>query len=289
MAKNYFIANNSDDLVKVNREIVNWFKAKQYEVESRIVKGKFFIQAKKTGTIRTLLGANLAFQINVYWSTDLTVDQEFIIETSIGKWITNIAGAGFTSLFMGGIPIFTGLANAGWALILESDLIYYIENTLGLQKLTKAEDRSQETKENSSVVIDVPYSDVSYSSAKQKAEQQIKQELNKLEEAFKHGVITQQQFQAKKAILDEKKDEYEAEFLIEEKINKLQQAFKDGILDTFEYEQKIKEVHEQVNREIIETRKQQKKQEKIAKLKEAFNNGILTEAEYHHKIAQLEK
>jgi hypothetical protein len=291
MAKNYFIANSSNELINVNREIINWFKAKQYEVESRIVEGKYFIQAKKTGTIRTLLGANLAFQINIYWSKDVTIDNEFIVETSIGKWISNIAGAGFTYIFLnfltGGIPIVTGLANAGWALILESELISYIENTLNLKKVAKIDNYSQDTTQNSSPVIDVNYSKVPINSAREKAKKQVQQELNKLEDALKQGVITPQQFANKKAVLDEKIDEYEAEFLVEEKIAKLQEAFQDGILDTFEYEQKVKEVHEKIYTEVIETRKQQKKQEKIAKLKEALDSGILTEEEYRKKIAQL--
>ena len=221
------------------------------------------------------MGANLAFQLNIYWSNEPTVVQEFIVETRIGKWIANIAGAGFTSLFMGGIPLFTGLANAGWALILEHDLVSYLENTLSLKKVAKIDDVYQATQESDSF------------SARKKAEQEVEQELNQLEKALKDGIINQQEFENKQANLDEKIAHYEAEFLIEEKIAKLQKAFEDGILNTFEYEQKIKQIHEQVKVEIIDKRQQQKKEAKIAKLKEALENGILTEAEYRQKIAQL--
>ena len=275
MAKNYFIAHNFNDLAKVNQEIINWFKTKQYEINSKLLKETYFIQAKKTGIIRTLLGANLAFKVRIYWSNDAALGQEFIVETRIGKWITNIAGAGFTSLFMGGIPLFTGLANAGWALILENDLVSYLEDTLNLGKIAKTEDIYPEKTEITSF------------SARQKAKQQVNQEFNKLEEAFKNGIISKQEFTHKKVILDEKIDQYEAEFLIEEKIAKLQKAFEDGILNTFEYEQKIKQIHEKVNAEIIDKRRQQKKEAKIAFLKEALENGILTEEEYRQKISQL--
>lgn len=287
MAKNYFISHNYDDLIKVNQAIINWFKEKQYQVESNSLNGKYFIQAKKTGVIRTLLGANLAFQINIYWSTDINLEQELIIETSIGKWVTNIAGAGFTSLFIAGIPIFTGLANAGWALLLENDLISYIQNNLNLKKVTKIDNISSENNPNSSVVIDVPYSQSPSNSARQKAQKQVQEEMKKLEDALKNGVINQQQFAEKKGIFDDKIDEYEAEFLIEEKIAKLQKAFEEGILDYVEYEQKIHEVHKTVTLEVITKRKEQKKAEKIAKLKQALDNGILTEQEYKTKIAQL--
>ena len=275
MAKNYFIAHNFDDLAKVNQEIINWFKAKQYEIKAKTLEERYFIQAKKTGIIRTLLGANLAFKVSIYWSNETRVAQEFIVETSIGKWITNLAGAGFTSLFMGGIPLFTGLANAGWALILEHDLVSYLENTLNLKTVAKIDDIYQATQESDLF------------SARKKAKQQVKQEFDKLEEALKDGIISQQEFENKQATLDEEIAHYEAEFLIEEKIAKLQKAFEDGILNTFEYEQKIKQIHEKVKAEIIDKRQQQKKEAKIAKLKEALENGILTEEEYRQKIAQL--
>lgn len=274
MAKNYFRAYDFDDLTRVNQEIINWFKAKQYEVSSKLLQQSYFIQAKKTGKIRTLFGANLAFQIKIYWSDDCGVIREFIIETSIGKWVTNIAGAGFTSIFMGGIPFFTGLANAGWALILEKDLISYLENHLKLQKIYSI-DSGYQTTENSS------------SYASQKADFKVKEEFEQLLLAFKQGVISKQEFETKKEILDEQKAECEAEFLIEEKIAKLQKAFEDGILDTFEYEEKIKQIHDEVKAEVFDKRNKQKKEQKMAKLKEALENGVLTEQEYRQKIAAL--
>ncbi len=108
-------------------------------------------------------------------SNEVTVVQEFIVETRIGKWITNIAGAGFTSLFLGGIPLFTGLANAGWALILEHDLVSYLENTLNRKKVTTIDNIYQPTEERASF------------SARQKAKQQVKEEFNKLLSCEKCG------------------------------------------------------------------------------------------------------
>lgn len=286
MAKNYFIANNSNDLAKVQEEIIKWFKEKQYEIGSTTLDGKYFIQAKKTGTIRTLLGANLAFKVSIYWSQDKTVEREFIVETSIGKWITNIAGAGFTSIFMGGIPLLTGIANAGWALILEADLVSYISTTLNLQKVTKTENPNQVWSDQS-VVVDVPYNSVSSYSARQKAEQKVQQDLQRIQEARQQGLISEQEFQNRKENLDDQIDEYEADFLIEEKIAKLQKAFAEGILDTMEFEEKVKEVHETTTEEILNKRRKERKAAKIAQLKEALNNGILTQEEYRQKIAQL--
>jgi hypothetical protein len=286
MAKNYFLAKNDQDLNRVYQQIILWFKDKQYEIESTILDGKYFIQAKKTGALRTLIGSNLAFKINIYWSTDKTLEREFIVESSIGKWITNIAGAGFTSLFFGGIPLFIGAANAGWALILESQLVSYLETTLKLQRVLKTGSETSSTFNNSPPIIDV-FSNTINNSAREKAEQKVAEDLKKIQEALNLGLITDTEFKQKKENLEEKIDEYEAEFLIEEKIAKLQKAFAEGIIDTIEYELKLKEIHEKVEIEIINRRQQQRKEAKIAKLREALENGILTEEEYRTKVAEL--
>lgn len=287
MAKNYFISNNYDDLVKVNQGIIDWFKEKQYKIESSILDGRYFIQAQKTGAIRTLLGANLAFQIMIYFSDDLKIKQELIIETNIGKVITNVAGAGITSLFMGGIPIFTGLANAGWAVILENELIAYIENNLNLKKVRKVENISSEISQNPSEVINEFSSDIFSHSVRKKAEKKVEEEMKQLENNLKLGIITSQQFALKKDALDDKIDEYEVEFLIEEKITQFQKAFEEGILDDVEYEQKLHYVHDTLTIEIMKQKKAAKKLRKIAKLKQALDDGILTQEEYTNKVAQL--
>ena len=114
MAKSYFVLNSDRDLEKIYQSVVLWFKGKQYEVEGVYQNSTYLIQARKTGTIRTLLGTNLAFKIKIYLSDEKFFQQrEFIVETSRGKWIQNIAGAGFTSLFTGGFTLLTGIAGAG--------------------------------------------------------------------------------------------------------------------------------------------------------------------------------
>ena len=291
MAKNYFIVNYADEINWIYQEIINWFKNKQYQIESKIIDKRYFIQAKKTNAIRTLLGANLAFQVNLHLAQDSNIARELIIETSIGKWVTNIAGAGFTSLFMGGIPIFTGIANAGWAFLLEAELILYLENTLKIKKVTIVESNSSGSKPNQgtpqSTIIDVNVTDPSRFSPKDKAEAKIQEDLKKLDKALQHGIIDRLEFNKKKGSLEEKADRYEAEFIIEEKMEKLQKAFAEGVLDTIEYELKIKELHELVDDQIIRRRQNDRKAAKISKLKEALENGILTEAEFHQKLENL--
>lgn len=73
MAKNYFVSNNEQDLSSIYRRLIFWFKEKQYELDNTEAEGNFFIQAKKTGKIRTLFGTNSAFQVKIYSSKDPTV------------------------------------------------------------------------------------------------------------------------------------------------------------------------------------------------------------------------
>lgn len=296
MAKHYFILNHQEDLERIQREIINWFKNRQYEVEFKLFDRKYFIQAKKTNTLRTLLGANLAFKISIYESPYPNNDREIIIETSIGKWVSNIAGAGFASLFMGGIPIFTGIANAGWAFLLENELMHHLESTLPLTPVptegsplapevkTPQWANPQDTTPQDSI-IDVTAQSVR--SARDKAEAEVAEDLRKLQQALGMGIIDRVTFNKKRDKLEERLDRYEAEFLIEERIEKLQKAFSDGILDATEYEVKIQDVHDLVETEIIQKRTNQRKNDRRKKLKEALENGILTEVEYAQKLDEL--
>ena len=284
MAKHYFILQRNDELDRIQQEIINWFKNRQYEVEFKLFDRRYFIQAKKTNVLRTLLGANLAFKVNVYEYSQPSYNREIIIETSIGKWVSNIAGAGFASLFMGGIPIFTGIANAGWALVLEKELIRHLEATLYLNPISTA-DRPSNPQDT---VIDVSANTVKVSTARDSAEAKVAEDLSKLKQALEVGIIDRLTFNKKKEKLEEKVDRYEAEFLIEERLEKLQQAFSAGILDTFEYETKLQEIHDVIDKEVIKKRSMKRKNERRTKLKEALENGILTESEYHQKLNELE-
>jgi hypothetical protein len=293
MAKHYFILKYGVDLEQIQREIINWFKNRQYEVEFKKFDRQYFIQAKKTNPLRTLLGANLAFKVSAYASPHPSNDREIIIETSIGKWVSNIAGAGFASLFMGGIPIFTGIANAGWALILEKELMWHLETTLALTPVATSADGSPASSSSTAPDLKMPQETVidvtakSISTARDKAEAAVAEDLKKLQQALSVGIIDRVTFNKKRDKLEEKIDRYEAEFLIEERLDKLQNAFSDGVLDTLEYEKKIQEIHDLVETEIINKRTLKRKNERRKKLKEALENGILTEAEYLQKLEEL--
>lgn len=288
MAQSYFISRSNQDLEKVYKATILWFKGKLYEVEGTEKQGIYLIQAKKTGTIRTLLGTNLAFKIQIYFSQDNPINnKEFIVEITRGKWIQNIAGAGFAGIFTGGLTVMTGIAGAGWGLVLENDLISYLENDLNFKRVTtdipniNNQDISQVNNTNS------PSINIVQNDEQKRIINELEDEINKLEIAFTDEILTEAEFTRKKAILERKIDDYEVNFVIEEKIAKLQDAFSQGILDQMEYEEKVNELEANMRETILQERRLQRNKTKIIKLKEALNNGVITKEEYQQKVANL--
>lgn len=288
MAQSYFISRSNQDLEKVYKATILWFKGKLYEVEGTEKQGIYLIQAKKTGTIRTLLGTNLAFKIQIYFSQDNRINnKEFIVEITRGKWIQNIAGAGFAGIFTGGLTVMTGIAGAGWGLVLENDLISYLENDLNFKRVTtdipnvNNQDISQGNNTNS------PSINIVQNDQQKRIIDELEAEINKLEIAFTDEILTEAEFTRKKAILERKIDDYEVNFVIEEKIAKLQDAFSQGILDQMEYEEKVNELEANMRETILQERRLQRNKTKIIKLKEALNNGVITKEEYQKKVANL--
>lgn len=191
-------------------------------------------------------------------------------------------------MFTGGFTVLTGLAGAGWSLIIENEIIGYVENDLKFKKIKKAEELEAGTSATTSPQL-IPRNSsqadsIVNSNARKKALEKVAEDLHKLESACANGILTDTEFNVKKLALENKIDEYEVEFLIEEKIDKFQKAFSEGVLNADEYEDKVKDVEESVRRQIFQGRYEKIRTEKIAKLKEALDNGILTEEEYQAKI-----
>ena len=289
MAINYFITENKD-LSNLYKKLILWFKERQYLVESVETENEYLIQAKKTGTLRTLTGTNQAFKIKISWAEN--TENEFIVETSTGKWVSNLAGAGFTAMFTGGITVLTGLAGAGWTLVIESKIIDYIENTLNYKRV-KNEVEVQQQFSNSISNNFAQYNGNKESelksqnliSSRSKAENKVKEDLLKLEIAYQEQILTKDEFETKKRELEQRITVYEIDFVVEEKITKLEQAFVQGILTEEEYEAKIVQVRHAVENQICNQRLEEQKQSYIAKLKQAVEHGIISESECEAKIA----
>lgn len=273
MARNYFSSEQPNVTARVYRNILLWFKERQYYIDSAEADGVYFIQAAKSGTLRTLFGTNLAFKIKIYNSENPTTPHEFVVETSTGKWVQNLAGMGVTSLFLGGFPIFTGVASAGWALVLENELVRYIQTSMNLTRIKREEVKVSDNE---------PDETLPKSSDRRSSER-----LQQLEKALEAGVLTKEEFQIKKAALESEDNEEEMEAAIQKKLEQLHEAFSNGILDADEYEAKVQAVETAAKDQLAKERYEKEKAEKIAKFTEALENGILTEEEYQRKIANL--
>ncbi len=277
MSRNYFVATETDTLSKVYREALLWFKQKEYEVESTQTGDIYFIQAQKTGMLRTVFGTNLAFKVSIYWSNTPTTTGEFVVETRVGKWVTNIAGAGVTAMFTGGFTIFTGFAGASWALVLERDLIRHLQNNLNLKRVSYTETSSTSASNATTVSSNETVNTNTSSNARKKAVAELNHEIDQLQTALNNDVISREEFKQKKEEIEQKIDEKEIEFLIEEKTEQLQEAFASGVLSAEEYEAKLQSVEDSMRDKLTKKRK----------LKEARDSGILTEEEYQAKLSQL--
>ncbi len=287
MAKSYFVLNSNQDLQNVYQSVMWWFKGRQYEVEATTNHdGMYLIQARKTGKIRTLLGSNLAFQVKIYVPSEQVFSlREFVIETSRGKWVQNIMGAGFAGLFTAGATIWTGLATAGWGFLLENDLISYLENE---QNYNRVKPETQLTKITKNQDLDRIFTKIDLNNSEHRETIiELEKEIDKLEIAFTDEILTEKEFSTKKAILEQQIDDYEVSFVIEEKITKLQEAFSTGILSQTEYEDKVQEIEANVREQITYEKYLQRNKIKEVKLKEALKNGILTQSEFDYKISKL--
>jgi len=288
MGKHYFEAKERN-IDTIQQRLVLWFKEREYEVNHTEAEGIYLVQAKKTGKLRTLTGTNLAFKIKLYWSDDPSAVNEFIFESTTGKWISNLAGAGVTAMFTGGFTILTGLAGAGWSLVVEREILEYMENTLKFKKTKTFNETEKNSSETSSTLTPSDSSSaIKNLSPRDKASQQGQQDLAKLEAALKNDILTEAEFTTKKAALELKIDEYEIEFAVEEQSIKLEQAFVQGILEESEFEAKVMAIRDTVKERILKERESKKNADHIAKLKVALENGILSQVEYDAKVAVLQ-
>ena len=294
MSKSYFVLSNDRDLEKVYQSIMLWFKGKQYEVEGVAQDGIYLVQAKKTGTLRTFLGSNLAFKVRIYIPSEQVFQlQEFIVETTRGKWVQNIAGAGFAGIFTGGATILTGVATAGWGLLLENELVAYLEQDLKYDRVKPKEPSTpystSSSRSNQPINLDqdIPTNIQITNPEHQNIINELEKQIDKLEIAFTDEILTEEEFSRKKAVIEKQIDDYEVSYVIEEKISKLQQAFSQGILSDREYEEKVSELEANTRQKILQQKQSQRNQTKVVKLKEALKNGIITQTEFEQKMANL--
>ncbi len=300
MVKHYF-QTPDPDLAVVQKRLVFWFKEREYEVDSGEADGIYLIQSRKTGKLRTLTGMNIAFKIRLFLSDE---PNEFVFESATGQWAQNIAGAGITALFTGGITLLTGAAGAGWAMKVERDIVDFMENSLQFRKTRTVDDKGA-TKSApppmpgpppipgvvpvaTAVPPPIPKAaDAGPCTPRQRAERKAAEDLKKLATAHTAGILTDEEYAAKKAAIDAKTDEYEVQFVVEEKAGKLKDALTAGILDQAEYDAKVADLAKLARESIQKERSQKAKAAQLTKLKAAMDAGILTQEEFDTKVKAM--
>jgi len=290
MAKYYF-QTPKPDLKTISKRLVLWFKQNQYDVEAVEDDNIQLIQAKKTGTFRTLTGTNIAFTVKLYASD---TPDEFVCETATGQWTANIAGAATTALFTGGLTLVTGALGAAWTVKVERDIVEFMESTLKFRKLrTEGEaPAGAATAPAASAANAAPSAATSAPAAaplspRQKAEARVSTEMKGLADAHASGVLDAAEYAAKTKLLQAKVDDYVIEYTIEERSLKLKDAVSSGIISQDEYATKLTAMKAAIAVEVRDAEKTAAKESQIAKLRAAKEAGVLTSEEYDNKVAAL--
>lgn len=287
MGKYYFQA-PSPDLETISKRLVVWFKQHEYEVDSTKDDQCYLVQAKKTGSLRTLTGTNIAFKITLSLSD---TPDEFICDMSTGKWTANIAGAGMTALFTGGVTLLTGAMGAAWTYKVERDIVEFMESTLKFKKIrTEGEptDTAAVTQTHAPRPSTPPPPPPSATlSPAESAKARVTSEIAKLEDAHRSGILTAEELETKKREVSAKASDYEIAILVEQRTVKLKEALSAGILSQAEYDGKVSQLAETIRSDVQQQRQEAQRAEQLAKLTSALEAGILSEDEFEAKAAAL--
>jgi hypothetical protein len=282
----YYFQTPSPELGSIAKRLVVWFKQHEYDVDSTQDDQVHFIQAAKTGKLRTLTGTNIAFKITL--SPSDTTD-EFICDMTTGQWTANLAGAGMTALFTGGITLLTGAMGAAWTYKVERDVVEFMEKTLKFRKMRSDTIASPSSPETS---VPPPLQAVTPPpmphSPSEQAAAQVRLEIQKLEEAHRAGILTAEEVATKTREVTAKQLEYEIQIVVAEKTTKLQEAMDAEIISKDEYEKKVAGLVDSVRASMTQEKATAVRAERVAKLKDAREAGILSDDEYEAKVAALD-
>jgi len=295
--KHYF-QTQRPDLPAIQKRLVMFFKEREFEVNAAEADGEYLLQAKKTGTWRTLTGTNQAFKIKLFMSEESP--DEFVFESTVGAWTSNLTGAGITAMFTGGLTLLTGAAGVAWAMKTERDVVEYLETSLKFRKTKSVDDKGIITKaaptagspsipSTATPVIAQPASPPAPAATTpyERAMQWGQTELKKLQAAHDAGILDADEFAAKKKDLAVRAGEQEVRFAVEDRSAKLRAAVEAGVLEQHEYEAKVAALEPVVRAEVQAARKQRQNQAQISKLRTALESGVLSQEEYDAKVAAL--
>jgi hypothetical protein len=197
----------TQDLHLLAEDVKMWFHGNGYEVQATSNDSIHIVQARKTSGVRKFFSTNQAFYVKIEGKpTCYTVDvgtgicvenlagagisglfngRLTMLTGATGKWVWNLAGAGINSLFTGGMTGLTSAAGAASIKKSESDLW----NWLDLRNV-KAQSAPAPAPTPAAAPAATPMAAAPGAN--------IPEQIKKLAELRDMGVLTSEEFEAKK-------------------------------------------------------------------------------------------
>lgn len=285
MAKKSYRDRNRDlDVLLRNIEI--WFSEQGYQTQTNKADGTWFLQAAKTEMWRKAVGASRAFNVLIQGEPN-----DFSVDLNTGEWASNLAAGGVAAVLTGGATLLISGVAAGWSKKIESDLWNFIDQKVIFGEQAKSTQelsviQSQNALEGKLKQLREAYEqgfidEIAYNAKKLEFEGQmrsskqnteVEDKLTKLKSLLDAGILSQGEFEMKKAELMRESSSSE----LDAQISKLNAALAAGILTQEEYDAK---------KSIIE--KQSELAGKIKQLENARDAGIITPEEFEKKKLAL--
>jgi hypothetical protein len=270
------------DLEVLLRDIEAWFNQQGYQTQTNKNDGTWFLQAAKTEVWRKVVGASRAFNVLIQGQPN-----DFSVELSTGEWASNLTAVAIGTVLTGGVSLLFSGAAAGWSSKIESDLWSFIDQKImfgekakSVQELTVIQSNNT-LEEKLKLLMDAHnqgfIDEITYNTKKLEIEGQmrnfkqgaeVEEKITKIKSLLDAGILTQGEFEMKKAELMREPSNSE----LESQISKLNAAFAAGILSEDEYNNK---------KSAIE--KQSELTGKIKQLENARDAGIITHQEFEQK------
>lgn len=278
MSKKTYLDQNSD-LEALQRDIESWFKEQDYQVQSNKTTNTWFVQAQQTEGWRKFVGASRAFNVLIQGQPN-----DFSVEVGTGEWASNLTAGGVAAVLTGGASILVSGIVTGWSIKIESDLWNFIDQKVMFATKVQSvdeiagEQKLQQLKEefDQGFIDEAAYlakkQEIENQSVDQKKNAELNEKLVKLKNALDAGILTQEEYETKKAELMGQTSNTE----LDNKLAQLRTALAAGILTQAEFDMKSAAIQQEVAFA-----------EKLKQLENACNAGIITPAEFEKKKAEL--
>lgn len=278
--------NKSRDLNVLLRDIENWFKELGYQTQTNKTDGNWLLQAAKTEMWRKAVGASRAYNVLIEGQAD-----DFSVDLSTGEWASNLTAGGVAAILTGGGTLLVSGVLAGWSKKVETDLWAFIDQKVmfgekpkSAQELAGIESQNalnQKIKQLKDAFDQGFIDEIAYNTKKLEIEGKMRsskqdahteEKLMKLKSLLDAGILTQGEFELKKAELMRASSNSE----MDSQLSKLNAALASGILNQEEY---------QTKKLLLE--KQSQVSGKIKQLENARDSGVISHEEFETKKLAL--